>query len=83
MSARTMNGPAMGDYLRIIEECRWHPCADGLPDADTIVLISCVDGNEPVWFGYHDGAGWRTVEGAKVKVNAWRDLPAAFEGGKP
>ena len=50
----------------------WQPCADGLPDSDTTVLVSNPEWIEPVFMGYHDGEVWREINGA-----AW--MPDDFE----
>jgi hypothetical protein len=62
----------------ITETIQWMPAAE-LPDSDSIVLITCTDGDDPVWLGYYDGTEWLTVEGAAVKVSHWAEMPA---GGK-
>lgn len=65
--------------MSTIETIQWMPAAAELPDSYTTVLITCVDSDEPVWLGYHDGTEWLTIEGQSVKVIHWAELPM---GGK-
>jgi len=55
----------------------WISVNDFLPDDDTTVMIWTDD--EP-WLGYHDvdedGACWRNVDGARIKVTHWAAMPA-------
>jgi len=78
---RVMNGAAMRDHLKLIEETRWRDCSREMPDADTTVLIACPDENEPVWMGYWDGLAWWSVEGGTVKVSHWKHLPEPPNAG--
>lgn len=72
---RAMNGSAMQDHLTLIEQTRWRKCSDEMPDSDETVLIACPFSHEPVWFGYHDGNEWLTVEGESIDVTHWKPLP--------
>lgn len=54
----------------------WIPCAVELPDADRTVLVNCPHETEPVWLGFLDENTWRSVEGDKIEVTHWMDLPA-------
>jgi hypothetical protein len=69
------NMGARGWSAMPVEGPSWQPVTSALPDADTTVLITCSDGNEPVWFGYFDGVVWLTVEGDQVTVTHWMHLP--------
>jgi hypothetical protein len=65
-----------------MNDVKWIPCADRMPDDETIVLVAIDPSHEqygePVWLGYHDGDdGWRTAEGLQVPVTHWMELPAA------
>lgn len=77
---RTMNGPVMTDHLALVEQCRWRDPANEMPDADETVIINCLDGDEPVWFGYFDGSHWMTVEGHRVGVSGWKPMPEPMGG---
>jgi hypothetical protein len=55
----------------------WTPVDEGLPDADTLVLIALND--DDVWTGYLDGDGWRYVDAMPIateRVTHWMHLPA-------
>ena len=55
----------------------WQRVADGMPAADTTVLVALRKGSEPVWFGYFDGECWRASDGERLSgVTHWRDIPA-------
>ena len=58
-----------------LEELRWIPVTESLPDAETTVMISMEDGE--VWTGFHDGDdGWRYVSADPASgVKAWRHMP--------
>lgn len=60
---------------------KWIPAKKRLPDSDTTVIIYTPDEDEPIWIGYHDGRMWRSVEGVRVRVTAWMDLPEPPEEG--
>ncbi len=82
MSARSMNGPAMADYLALVEMVRWRDPAVAMPDADETVLVYSATEDEPVWLGYHDGAKWRSVANEPWDVMAWRPMPEGPSGSK-
>jgi len=57
----------------------WHDAEYELPDSDTTVLLHCPQSSDPIWFGYHDGETWRSVDNEKHAegvVTHWADLPA-------
>lgn len=53
----------------------WRNVTVTMPDSDITVLVTCPDGAEPVWFGYHDGECWRAVDGSRIPVTYWQPLP--------
>ena len=61
------------------QACPWIDASQQRPDSDTTVLVSLKDAIEPVWLGFHDGIGWRDVDGQRINVTAWIDLPQAFD----
>ena len=54
----------------------WVDVRDASPNADTTVLIHCPAESEPIWLGYLDGHCWRIIEGNRIKVLHWCNLPA-------
>lgn len=72
---RVMNGEAMRDHLKLVDEARWRRCADEMPDSDQTVMIHHAEEDEPVWLGYHDGETWRLVDGTRCAVSHWKHLP--------
>lgn len=66
------------------ESDRWIDASAQLPDDDRAVLVHVVDVSDPVWLGYWDGESWRTVEGMRVEVRHWREipLPPGYPSGK-
>ncbi len=59
---------------------QWIDAEKELPDSDTTVLIHCPIGDDPVWFGYHDGEKWHTADGEPLEaefVDHWANLPEA------
>jgi hypothetical protein len=62
------------------ETITWTPVTEGLPDADTTVLLS-LDGehDEPTWIGFHDGNRWLDISGMPIQgVIGWADMPAGL-----
>lgn len=55
----------------------WISVKESLPDSDMAVLIVCPKQSDPVWMAYHDGEGWRWLEGMPIsrRVTHWQHLP--------
>jgi hypothetical protein len=66
------------------ETLTWTPIEQGLPDADTTVLIELdpeSDYSEPVFMGFTTGDCWFDVHGMEVDVIAWADVPKGMRHG--
>ena len=72
---RLMNGAAMRDHLKLVQQTKWRAVADEMPDSDQTVMIHHAEEDEPVWMGYHDGETWRLVDGNRCAVTHWMPLP--------
>lgn len=65
------------------ETISWISVEDQLPDADTTVLVSAPESDEPIWLGFYDGVYWFAVggedygtdEGELGAVVAWAEMP--------
>jgi Protein of unknown function (DUF551) len=60
----------------------WIPVAERLPDDDITVMIA-LDGDEPVWMGWHDSAdGWYSVDATPLRqrVTHWMPMPEGPRG---
>lgn len=60
------------------ETITWTPVEQGLPDADTTVMMSLDEthSSEPTWPGYYGGEGWMDISGMPIfGVLAWAHMP--------
>lgn len=59
-----------------LEADGWIPVNDRLPDDDLTVMIALSGGDEPVWLGWHDAEGWRSVDATPLGdgVTHWRPM---------
>jgi hypothetical protein len=67
---------------RVKASIDWIPTLDRWPDADTTVLLSISGGDDPVWFGFHDGKEWLDVcTGGAIygHVTHWAEFPNGVE----
>lgn len=63
-----------------IEQIEWRDAHKEKPDAEQTVMIYVPTSDEPVWFGWFDGASlWYDVSGAviggKASVTHWAPMP--------
>lgn len=61
----------------------WTAVEERLPDDDITVMVALKDSDEPVWFGYHDEAGWHSAtDGAPITsmVTHWKPTPEGPHG---
>jgi hypothetical protein len=57
------------------ETITWRPVApESMPDADLVVNVAIVGGEEPVWLGAFDGDVWRDTEGMQINVTHWAPM---------
>ncbi len=54
---------------------QWVDATEELPDADITVLVAG-DFDGQVWLGYFDGEDWQSVEGGKIDVTHWAEVPS-------
>lgn len=58
------------------ESINWIPAAEKLPDSDTTVLIYSAAWDEPTWFGFFDGEGWKGIDHYPAAAPThWADMP--------
>lgn len=53
----------------------WIPVDERLPDDDITVLVAISNSDEPVWLGWHDDAGWCSVDAMPIRVTHWQPIP--------
>lgn len=61
------------------ETITWISVSYRLPDDDCTVLVKTPQCDEPVWLGWHDAEGWRSVDAAPYDegdVVAWAAMPS-------
>lgn len=73
--------PTLNNPLRhLFEAVVWRHVSTELPNAEETVLIHVPTSDEPVWFGYYDGASlWFDVSGAVIRgesVKHWAPMLA-------
>jgi hypothetical protein len=65
----------------LTETITWRPVApESMPDADLVVNVAIVGGEEPVWLGAFDGEAWRDTEGMQIDVTHWAPMLAGPAG---
>lgn len=60
----------------LIEQVKWIPVVEQLPDSDTTVMLFDATASEPVWLGYFDGERWRYVDGIPSFPTHWAEIPS-------
>jgi hypothetical protein len=61
--------------LPLAQNAAWKSCNDEMPDDGMTVMVHHPEENEPVGMGYLSGTTWRCVDGLRVEVTHWMDVP--------